>query len=100
MCLRWAAPLQEGRHVWRLPEGLSLTGPAPGRFGISIQRVCRDTYAVRLLWDRSCLFWHSLSRRDLIECDLGLLLTALGTDLWYLLDQPIEEQALTSPHAA
>jgi hypothetical protein len=99
MCLRW--PGQEaGNQVWSLPEGVSLTGPAPCHFGVSIQRLAADGYAVRLLWEHTCLLWRSLTRRQLLDCALGPILTALGTDLLYLLDQPIDTEPTTFPHAA
>jgi hypothetical protein len=100
MSLRWQEPTQSPAQVWQLPEGVSLTGPAPSRFGISIQRLADDSYAVRLLWDRTCLIWLALTRRQLIESAIAPLLAALGTDLWYLLDQPIDAHPTTFPHAA
>jgi len=101
MDLRWgAAEYCSSDQVWDLPEGVRLFGPAPRRFGISIQRLADDAYSVRLLWDRTCLIWLSLSRRQLFDCDLEPLLAALGTDLWYLLEQPVCQQAPAFPQAA
>jgi len=100
MCLRWGEPESLPGLVWQLPEGVSLTGPAPRRFGISVQRLADDSYAVRLLWDHTCLIWLDLTRRQLAESALAPLLAALGTDLWYLLDQPIEYDPTTFPRAA
>jgi hypothetical protein len=65
-------------------------GQAPERFGVSIQRQGADDYAVRLLWDRAYIQWPTLNREQLLTSSLTRLLDAMGTDLWYLLDQPIE----------
>lgn len=100
MCLRWGEPEKSPERVWQLPEGVSLSGPAPRRFGISVQRLADDAYAVRLLWDCTCLIWLALTRRQLAESALAPLLAALGTDLWYLLDQPINTNPTTFPRAA
>jgi len=100
MCLRWDAALQRSERLWQLPEGVRVAGPPPQRFGVSIQRVGPDTYAARLLWDRTCFVWLSLTRAELMNSDLAPLLAALGTDLWYLLDQPIELAPLNPPRAA
>jgi hypothetical protein len=92
MCLRWPA---EGRtpkeREWTLPEGVRLVGPAPQHFGVSIQRRAADTYSVRLLWERTVFNWPAVSRAQLLNTSLEPLLGALGTDLWYLLDQPLED---------
>lgn len=88
MSLRWGP--DSGEHFWELPEGVRLFGPPPQRFGVSIQRQDTDAYAVRLLWDRTCFHWLTLSRDQLLASALAPLLEALGTDLWYLLDQPLE----------
>ncbi len=89
MRLRWDAAALAEEHTWELPEGIRIVGPPPDRFGISIRRRGDDSYNVRLLWGRTCLYWDDLARVQLAECDLTPLLDALGTDLWYLLDQPI-----------
>jgi hypothetical protein len=92
MCLRWPPDDRTpNERVWTLPEGVRLVGPAPQRFGVSIQRRAADTYAVRLLWERTCFNWPAVSRAQLLNTSLELLLGALGTDLWYLLDQPLED---------
>jgi hypothetical protein len=100
MCLRWGESQARSGQFWHLPEGVILTGPAPRRFGVSIQRLADDSYAVRLLWDRTCLIWLALTRRQLADSALEPLLAALGTDLWYLLDQPIDNDPTTFPRAA
>ena len=88
MCLRWDDDAQMER-IWELPEGVQFNGPPPRHFGIRIQRQSADSYSVRLLWDRTFLTWLDLTRQQLLASDLDPLLAALGTDLWYLLDQPI-----------
>jgi hypothetical protein len=100
MCLRWDDATGSAEHLWQLPEGVRVAGPLPQRFGVSIQRVASDTYAVRLLWDRTCLVWLSLTRSQLMASDLTPLLAALGTDLWYLLDQPVSSTPVGPPRAA
>jgi hypothetical protein len=69
-----------------------MTGTPPQRFGVSIQRRNADTYTVRLLWDRTCLIWPGVARTQLLTSALAPLLAAMGTDLWYLLDQPIRTE--------
>ncbi len=99
MCLRWHQPALPER-LWELPEGVCLVGPAPQRFGVRIQRQASDVYAVRLLWDRTCLDWVSLSRAQLLTSALAPLLGALGTDLWHLLDQPVSAGPLAPARKA
>src|SRR5262249_10898510 len=85
MVLRWDGG---GERLWEFPEGLCVTGPAPSRLGLSVR--CRDgeRYAVRLLWDRTTLAWEDVSKVELLGCCLGPVLSALGMDLWTMLDQP------------
>jgi hypothetical protein len=96
MRLRWWSSSFRRRRVWRFPAGLDLLGPAPQRFGITIHRVAADAYYVRVLWDRARFQWCSLSRAALAASSLGSFLAVIGTDLNYLLDQPIS-QALPEP---
>lgn len=97
MTLRWSDTPATGGfssfsdRLWELPEGVTVVGPLPRQFGVSIQREGSDAYAVRLLWDRTCFHWPALNKAQLLSCALGPLLASLGTDLWYLLDQPLEE---------
>ncbi len=95
MRLRWTSghPGPADR-TWDLPGGLRLVGPPPRQFGLSIHRSGEDAYRVRMLWDRTALSWDGLPRGELLGCSLGQLLEALGTDLWYLLEQPV----LNAPH--
>ncbi len=92
MELRWdldAAGLAE--RTWHLPDGVVLKGATPERFGVTIHRLGENAYCVRLLWNRLCLSWESLTRAQVMASALANLLTALGTDLWYLLNQPVEK---------
>jgi hypothetical protein len=98
MILDWGGRPPE--RLWELPEGFSLCGPGPRRFGVSIRRLARDDYAVRLLWDRTSLTWQSLSRVELLGSALGPLLAALGTELRDLLDQPIQPPTRSLQRAA
>jgi hypothetical protein len=84
--LRWqAAP----ERIWELPGGLCVVGAAPTRLGLRVRRLSADAYAVRLLWDGSVLSWAGLSRVSLLTSCLAPLLSALGVDLWSLLEQPL-----------
>ncbi len=96
MELRWD-PDSAGafERIWHLPENLMLKGPAPQRFGVTIHRVADNTYQVRVLWNRLCLDWEELTRRQIMTSSLALILGALGTDVWYLLEQPVEEASHT-----
>ncbi len=89
MCLRWDTAALDSEHFWELPEGVKMVGPPPERFGVSIRRRGDDSYSVRLLWDRTGLTWGDLPRADILTSALAPLLGAMGTDLWYLLDQPV-----------
>ncbi len=91
MVLRWdpEAPGVMDR-VWHLPGSVSFKGPAPERFGITIHRVDDDGYHVRVLWNQLCLSWESITRRQILTSSLALMLESLGTDLWHVLNQPIE----------
>jgi hypothetical protein len=87
LCLDWGSGTLLER-LWQLPESISLFGPAPRRFGLSVRRQGSDVYQVRLLWDETRFHWASLSRAQMMACSLPTLLEALGTDPWHLLDQP------------
>lgn len=82
--------------AWHLPDGVVLKGPAPRRFGVTIHRLSNDSYRVRVLWNRLSLSWEGLTRVQIMTSALALVLNALGTDLWYLLNQPVEEQSLAA----
>ena|ERR1700722_3871455 len=81
-------------RTWYLPDSVLLKGPAPQRFGITIHRQGRDSYQVRVLWNRLCLSWEELTRVQIMSSSLAIVLNALGTDLWYLLSQPVDEELL------
>lgn len=90
MRLRWDADaVGTAERLWYLPEDVCLTGPAPADFGVTIQRRGADAYSVRLLWNKTCMSWSELTRVQLLTSALAPLLRAMGTDLWYLLDQPV-----------
>jgi hypothetical protein len=84
---------------WHLPESIIMPGPPPRIFGIRIERQAEASYSVSLLWNRTCLRWHSLKPDQIIASDLRRLLSAMGTDLMYLLDQPVREPQ-KGPHEA
>jgi len=87
--LRWEeGPTQPRERLWELPEGVSLVGPPPERFGIKVERVDADAYAVVVLWDRTQLAWDHLTRVQLLTSALVPLLKAVGGDLPSALDQP------------
>jgi hypothetical protein len=89
LSLRWPASAAATEKLWELPDGVNILGTPPEHFGFHLQRVGRDSYAVRLLWNHTCLSWESLSRVELLSSALAPLLTALGTDLWCLLEEPM-----------
>src|SRR5262245_1399755 len=87
MCLRWRCDHKDAAECsWTLPEGLTIVGPPPRLFGLHVDRQDRDSYSVRLVWDRTTFAWERLSRPQLLATCLRNLLAALGTDLWHLLD--------------
>jgi hypothetical protein len=101
MCLRWDPDdAEQTERLWELPEGVCVVGPPPRRFGVSIRRQGADSYAVRLLWDRTCFTWLALARVQLWTSALAPLLASLGTDLWYLLDQPASSGGRSPRRAA
>jgi len=85
--LRWdAAGSAPPPRLWELPEGVSLVGPPPGRFGVSVRPTRGGSYAVRVLWDRTTFSWAALSRVELLGSALAPLLAAVGKDLWQMLE--------------
>jgi hypothetical protein len=87
-------------RCWHLPSGVSVKGPAPARFGITIYRHGDDAYQVRVLWDGLCLRWERLTRVQIMASSLTAVLTALGTDLWHILIQPVSPASETAALAA
>jgi hypothetical protein len=92
MLLRWDIEFPGlADSVWRLPENVTLEGAPPSRFGITIERQGKNSFRVRVLWNQLSLIWDRLSRNQIINSSLAPILKALGTDLWYLLEQPVPE---------
>ena len=76
MSLRWDPnALATAERLWYLPEEVCLTGPAPEEFGVTIQRRGDDAYAVRVLWNHTCLSWSTLTRVQLLTSALAPLQT-------------------------
>jgi hypothetical protein len=98
MRLRWEDEARE--RLWELPDNVSLAGPPPEHFGITIQRRTQDSYAVRVLWNHTVLSWPALTRAELLGSALSPLLGAMGTDLWHLLDQPVSTESCLPSKAA
>src|SRR5436190_166500 len=62
---------------WHLPDHLCINGPAPERFGCAIERIGEDAYHVKVLWNRLCLSWSSLTRRQILATALAHVLNIL-----------------------
>ena len=77
----------EDPTFWELPEHVSLIGLPPKRFGVTIECVGADAYAVVVLWDRTRFAWDGLTRVQLLTSSLAPLLQALGNDLRSTLEQ-------------
>jgi hypothetical protein len=88
--LYWNPEAGMAERSWYLPQHLTLKGPAPERFGLSVVRSDADSYTVRLLWNDIYLSWTGLMRVQLLTSALSPLLRVLGQDLWDLLNQPIQ----------
>src|SRR5437868_14680626 len=99
MSLRWGRSRAANERLWYLPEGICLSGSPPERFGLHVERRDADAYSVRLLCNQTSLSWSSLTRAQLMTSALAPLLAAMGTDLWYLLDQPLQTED-TEPRKA
>jgi hypothetical protein len=94
MELRWDADATDvADRLWHLPDGVSIKGPAPTRFGVSVHHAGNDAFQVRMLWNGLAVNWDRLSRVQLMASALAPLLAALGTDLWNLLGQPVAAPA-------
>lgn len=86
--LRWQeGPAQIRERLWELPEHVSLIGPPPQRFGVKLECVGADAYAVVVLWDRTRFAWDGLTRLQLLTSALAPLLKALGGDLRSALEE-------------
>jgi hypothetical protein len=94
MELRWDADAADvADRIWHLPDGVCIKGPAPTRFGVSVQGHGDGAYRVRLVWNGLGVSWDRLSRVQVMASSLAPLLAALGTDLWSLLAQPARSLA-------
>ena len=80
-------------RIWHLPGHLTVRGPAPERFGVSVVRQSQDAYQVRVVWNEMCLSWDGLTRRQILASAVASILEALGTDVTGLLDQPMLDKA-------
>lgn len=95
MELRWDTnAVGVAERTWHLPDQLLISGLPPDRFGVAIHRCEENKYQVRVMWNRLCLSWEGLTRREIMTSALASILNALGTDPWYLLNQPIEDEAV------
>jgi hypothetical protein len=101
MDLRWD-PDTPGvaERTWHLPDGVSIKGPAPEHFGVTIHRRGPNSYHVRALWNQLILGWNQLTRIQIMTSALVPLLRSLGTDVWYLLEQPVEEDEIQAARVA
>ena len=92
MELRWDGDDPgHAERVWHLPENVVLKRSAPHRFGITVSRLGANSFRVRCLWDELSMSWATLTRGQIMASSLPQVLRALGTDLWYLLEQPVED---------
>lgn len=98
MRLRWPQAAED--RLWRLPQGVCLSGPPPERLGVNLQRLAPNTYALCLVWDEKGFRWASLTAAELITGDLCVLLEAIGTDLRGWLTQPVSTTAHSLAQAA
>ncbi|MCS7045126.1 MAG: hypothetical protein NZO58_02095 [Gemmataceae bacterium] len=87
-------------RTWHLPQGLRIHGAAPTRFGIAIERTGSDAYNVRVLWDQVTVCWQALTRVQIMTSSLSIILQALGSDMWHMLHQPVDEAAVGQRQAA
>jgi hypothetical protein len=87
--LRWPADAAE--RIWHLPQAVSILSAAPTRFGIVVERLGADAFKVQLLWNHTHFSWNPVRRVDVMTSSLSLILKALGTDLWQLLQQPVAD---------
>src|SRR5262245_23133872 len=97
MVLRWP---DEAERTWTLPTGEPLHGPPPHRFGVRLRRQAEDAYNLALVWDSTYRQWFSLRRKEIVGTAVEPILAALGTQLAYLLDQPVGDAERTIPGAA
>ena len=92
MELHWDADVATSMRTWYLPQNVQITGAPPRCFGVHIRRHETNIYAVRVLWNELSLGWDNLKRVQILSSALNTVLKSLGTDLWHLLEQPVEQQ--------
>src|SRR4051812_38499440 len=100
LALRWPGNVSLAQKLWELPDGVNIVGPAPQTFGFHLQRTAGDAYSLRLQWNRAMLCWTGLSKMQLLTSSLAPLLSALGKDLWSLLEEPVRGYTATLSRAA
>lgn len=76
--------------TWEFPGRVTIQGPPPQTFGVVIQRLGLDSYGVRLVWNDMGMTWANLRRKQILTSALAPILQSLGTDLWMVLEQPID----------
>ena len=59
-------------------------------WGVTVERTGDNSYTLRLLWNDLALAWSDLTRTQIMTSSLSVILQALDTDLWHLLDQPMQ----------
>lgn len=97
MLLRWP---EDAERTWALPGGETVTGPLPRRFGVRVRRQDEDAFNLALVWDSTYRQWFSLRRKEIVGTAVEPVLAALGTQLAYLLDQPVGTAERAIPGAA
>jgi hypothetical protein len=98
--LRWEPTQGTTERRWYLPQHLTLTGPAPERFGLTVLRRGADSYSASMIWNDMNLTWTDLSRVQLLTSAVTPILRALGQDLWHLLNRPIAGATVPPAHVA
>lgn len=89
LCWHADAP-GSAERFWHLPRAVTIHGAAPTRFGVTVERTGDNSYTLRLLWNELALAWSDLTRTQIMTSSLSVILQALDTDLWHLLDQPMQ----------
>ena len=88
MELRWHPDAPgNAERAWHLPQGVCIHGAAPERFGLAVQRRGDDAYKMQLVWNDLALTWNPITRVQIMTSSLALIVRALGTDLWHLVQQ-------------
>jgi hypothetical protein len=100
MHLVWPEPTGTRTRSWHLPQGVTLTGATPERFGIRIQRLSTCDYQLWVLWDNICLRWSPVRAAEIRAGCLAGLLSAIGSDLEGMLGQPVTADGESLPRVA